>query len=87
MSILSSQKSRATPDLRPGAGARGGPLSAIGLRLDDATRRRLLELRDLNRLIREPGRQRPPAEPVPLTVLARCREESQIAQSQRKDPR
>ena len=46
-------------------------MTALALRLDRDTRRRLLELRDLDRLVREPGRQRPPAEPVPLTVLAK----------------
>ena len=48
-------------------------MTALALRLDRDTRRRLLELRDLDRLVREPGRQRPPAESVPLTVLARRR--------------
>ena len=51
-------------------------MTALALRLDRDTRRRLLELRDLDRLVREPGRQRPPAEPVPLTVLARRRSPS-----------
>ncbi|MHB1431393.1 MAG: hypothetical protein ACYCVZ_04680, partial [Streptosporangiaceae bacterium] len=48
-------------------------MTALAVRLDPETRRRLLELRDLDRLVREPGRQRPAPEPPALTVLARRR--------------
>lgn len=50
-------------------------MTALALRLDPGTRRRLLdrfrELEDLNRLLSQPGHQRPAPEPEPLTVLAR----------------
>lgn len=64
--------------------SRDGEISEIESRIPDRTnstahapgarppdRRRLLELRDLDRLVREPGRQRPAPGPVPLMVLAR----------------
>lgn len=48
-------------------------MTALALRLDPDTRRRLLELRDIDRVMRGRGHQRPAPEPVPLTVLARRR--------------
>lgn len=48
-------------------------MSAIGDRLDSATRARLLarldELRAVDRLMREPGRQRPPEPPPALADI------------------
>lgn len=48
-------------------------MTAVAFRMDPDTRRRLLELRDIDRVMRERGHQRPPEVPVPLTVLARRR--------------
>ena len=53
-------------------------MSTIASRLDPATRERLLgrldELRELDRLLRERGRQRPPDPPPALTTIATTEE-------------
>jgi hypothetical protein len=49
-------------------------MTAIGLMISAADRERLLarvaELRDLDRLVRQPGQLRPPEPPTPLATIA-----------------